>query len=200
MLWFGGTIYVESTRGSDLYLIRRSGARLSVEHNAPLFDFMPEIELTQGFITFVSEAGYEKVKDFKWCAHKMRRRIYATRYGPRANSKSGPLIYMHRVLLDAPKGMQVDHINGNGLDNREENLRVVSNAQNQQAFQRKRRGCASIFRGVTWHKCLKKWMAKIEYRSRTVYLGVFEFEQDAARAYNEAAKNFFGAFASPNRV
>ena len=92
--------------------------------------------------------------------------------------------------------MEIDHINGNGLDYRKCNLRVCTHQQNLQN-QRIQKG-VSKFKGVCWHKASQKWMAKIKHNYKTIYLGVFNNEIDAAKSYNKKAKELFGEFARLN--
>jgi len=92
----------------------------------------------------------------------------------------------------------VDHINGNGLDNRKANLRLATRRQNQ--FNRRQRCDAvlSKYKGVTFRKKTNKWLVRIGYCGRRINLGLFDNETDAAKAYDEAAKELFGEFAALN--
>ena len=93
----------------------------------------------------------------------------------------------------------VDHWNGDGLDNRRRNLRAATPSQNQHN-RRKRLGCSSRFKGVHWHKRHGKWAAKIRIDGRQLHLGYFPVERDAAAAYNLAANQEFGEFALTNEI
>lgn len=104
----------------------------------------------------------------------------------------------HRVLMDAPPGMVVDHIDNNGLNNRRCNLRIVTNAQNVRRARQKRVPKTSRFTGVNYDKRLKKWRCQIKYIYKTIYLGMYESEIEAARFYDLVAKKLFGEFARPN--
>jgi hypothetical protein len=105
-------------------------------------------------------------------------------------------VKMHRLILDAPDGMHVDHINGDGLDNRRRNLRACT-AQQNLMNQRPRRS-ASGLKGVKWMPKIRKWMARIKVDGRELYLGVFVDRDDAGRAYDAAATQYFGQFARLN--
>lgn len=106
-----------------------------------------------------------------------------------------PLVYMHRFLMDAPAGKQVDHINGNGLDNRRANMRLCSGRENA----RNRIGTArSGYKGVYQSRHGNRWYASIRAEDRTHRLGAFETPEAAARAYDEAAVRFHGDFARLN--
>jgi hypothetical protein len=104
---------------------------------------------------------------------------------------------MHREVLKAPKGALVDHINHNGLDNRRANLRFVTAGQNCWNA-RKKRGCSSKYKGVYFQKRSRRWLANIIYRGERIFLGCFDDEQSAARAYDEKAKQLFGQYATLN--
>jgi len=91
----------------------------------------------------------------------------------------------------------VDHVNGDGLDNRRSNLRIVRPGQNQYNSHTVRKG-TSKYKGVTFHKRLKKWQASIRKQGKATHLGTFEHEVDAAVAYDKAALKLFKGFAHPN--
>lgn len=106
-------------------------------------------------------------------------------------------IYMHLEIMSVPDGMEVDHINGNGLDNRRENLRLCTRAQNRMNSV-KRIGKSSTFNGVYWHKNCRKWRASLKLDGKEIHIGYFNTELDAAEAYDEKAFELFGEFAKPN--
>lgn len=103
---------------------------------------------------------------------------------------------MHRLILDAPKGMQVDHINGNGLNNRRENIRLCTHEQN--SYNQQKPYGSSKYKGV----CRKrgKWDAQIRASGKIIWLGSFATEDEAANAYDEAALKHFGEFAFTNKM
>jgi len=159
----------------------------------------------QIFTCLVDEADWEKVKSLNWhiSKHKAKgRTLFYVSHSYKLSGKNKSL-KLHRFLLNPERFKLVDHKNGNGLDNRRENLRESSKAQN--AFnQIKISGTSSSFKGVFWRKDLKKFEAYIK-TSQTgkpvrKYLGLFVNEVDAARAYNEAALTYFGEFARLNEI
>lgn len=103
-------------------------------------------------------------------------------------------VFLHRFLLNFPDG-QIDHINGNPLDNRRSNLRVCNNSQNQ-ANRPLRKG--RDYKGT--QKKGNRWKARITIRNKDFHLGSFRTEKEAAAAYNEAAKKAWGEFARLNEV
>lgn len=104
--------------------------------------------------------------------------------------------YLSRVIMGNPKGV-VDHINGDVFDNRKSNLRVCSQRQNS-CNQKKHKGSLSCFKGVHWHKALKKWRARITPAGKSIHLGLYESEIAAAKAYDNAAREYYGEFARLN--
>ena len=107
-------------------------------------------------------------------------------------------IYLHRLIMNTPTGMDTDHINGDKLDNRRENLRITTRSQNSMN-QKKTRG-ASKYKGVNWHNQRGYWKAEIKLNGKKKHLGVFLSELEAAEAYNLAAIEKFGKFAKINTL
>lgn len=103
---------------------------------------------------------------------------------------------MHRLVIDAPPGLMVDHINGDTLDNRKSNLRLATNAQNQQNT-RSRKG-SSRYKGVGYSKRKKKWRGGFVFEGKYHYCGEFKDEEDCARAVDKKRREVAGHFASKN--
>lgn len=105
---------------------------------------------------------------------------------------------MHQELVKVPKGMVIDHIDHDGLDNRKANLRPATRCQNM--YHRKKTAAASRskYKGVSRRKNSNKWLARIRCEKKSIYLGTFASEIDAAKAYDRAAKKYHGEFASLN--
>lgn len=148
------------------------------------------IELHGGTSALVDEADLDKLVCVRW---------YLTKDGyARGKLKDGKHVSMHRHVLGltgALSAFDVDHIDGNRLNNQRSNLRLVNDSLNQ-ANRHVIQGGYSKFRGVTWHKQVGKWQAQIKVNGRSIYLGVYASELDAAMAYALAAKRYFGEFAN----
>lgn len=150
-----------------------------------------EIQLTQGQTTIIDDSDYPKVSKYKWCANKLGGKFYAV------SNSAGKTILMHRIVIDAPSMTEVDHINGNALDNRRSNLRLASHKENSQNRSFLKRN-TSGYTGVFLEKKTNRWNAQIKIGYRHIHLGVFAEKEDAARAYDKAAKKHYGEFARLN--
>lgn len=161
---------------------------------------MKEIPLTMGLFALIDDEDYDLVSKYKWYARKDYNTYYAVGYDKDAyNNGVGRNIRMHRLImgLDYGNKMQVDHINHNGLDNRRENLRIVTHRQN--CFnKRKQEECSSKHKGVGWRKAKKKWCATIVIDYQYIVLGHFDNEIEAARMYDRVALFEFKEFACTN--
>jgi hypothetical protein len=155
------------------------------------------IPLTHGKCAIVDPEDFERFNRHKWYAVKSGNTFYAIRCFHRA----GKTIYvrMHREIIGLPGHLVADHINHNGLDNRKANLRPATRAQNN--YNRsiiKREDSTSKYKGVAWKKENEKWNAQIHFKGECIFLGYFKDEIQAAKAYDEAAKKYYGQFASLN--
>lgn len=159
---------------------------------------MKIIKTKTGEEVLLSDCSYEAVKNYSWKIVNGR----AARTGMGEKKSCGkwkrPTIYMHRMVMSAPDGVQVDHINRNPLDNRIENLRFCSSVENNR--NRASSTGLSKYKGVTFDKRRKKWYAQTKLSGKRVHLGTFENERDAAIAYNVYAQRNFGEFALLNEV
>jgi len=145
------------------------------------------IPLTKGKFAKVDNEDFDKLKDINWY-------INENGYALNGNKK----IRMHRLIMDAPKNLEVDHINHDRLDNRKSNLRLC-NRQNNGMNQSMQNGKSSIFKGVTWDKSRNKWQSKIFVNKKTIHLGRFDCEIEAAKAYDKKAKELFGEYSHTNK-
>ena len=157
-----------------------------------------EIPLTRGKVAIVDEQDAPLALQFKWHACNRKTTWYAGSSHGRFFGGKG--LYLHRVLMEPAEGQHVDHINGNGLDCRRENMRLCTVTENRRN-KRKTHG-ASRFKGVQRNKTRvsRPWCAKITVNYACLWLGSYATEEEAAVAYNEAAMKHFGEFARLNEV
>jgi hypothetical protein len=149
------------------------------------------VPLTKGYEAVIDVADVPLVEGWNWTASTLRRAVYAYRR-PRVNGVLKSCL-MHRLIADPGKADQVDHINGNGLDNRRKNLRLATPSEN---------ACNSVprstntsgFKGVCWHKGAGKWMAQIVLDGKNNYLGLFDTAEDAHAAYAKKSLELHGRF------
>ena len=160
---------------------------------------MKKIQLSQGKVAIVDDDDFEWLSEWKWYAHKHWNTFYVWRSTNTKLGEKRKTIQMHRLILGLQRGdgKIVDHINHNGLDNRKCNLRIVTNSQNCMN-QRPAKNFSSKYKGVSWRTSRKKWRAQIKLNKKTIYLGGFNSEEDAARAYNRKAIELFGEYAFLN--
>lgn len=145
---------------------------------------------------FVDDEDYEWLSRNRWFAHKGNSSFYAYR-GLRIRKGLRQMFPMHRAILQAKKGQLVDHVNGNGLDNRRQNLRIATKGQNSMNS-RRRKTNISGFIGVCWCRQTNRWRAEITRGGTTYWLGRFDTKEEAARKRDEAAKKHHGKFARLN--
>ena len=154
------------------------------------------IPLTQGYEAIVDATDLHLVAGHNWTA--LRRSRSRTVYAYRAVSIGGGKqrnVLLHRVLLSAPSNKQVDHISGDGLDNRRSNLRLATNTENSRN-QPVRKSNTSGFKGADFHKAVGLWRARIRCDgNRRVHLGYFATPEEAHAAYCVAARKLHGEFA-----
>lgn len=149
------------------------------------------IKLTKGKYAIVDPDDYQKLSQYDWHLLETKGKSYAAMFD------DGKIVYMHRFIINAPKGRIVDHHNRESLDNRKTNLRFATRSQNSCNKNILKKG-TSEYRGVSLIKKSNKWQAVIYYNGTRKHLGLFENQQDAARAYDNAAKKYHGEFAMLN--
>ena len=160
---------------------------------------MKEIPLSQGKVALVDDEDYDRLTHLcSWHVSKVtpkNKQVYA--YGAlQIGYKRQMPLAMHRVIMKAKSGQLIDHINGNGLDNRKENLRFCTRSED--GANRMAQPHSSMFKGVSFHKQTGQWKAQIKKDGKNIHIGYFRTEEAAARAYDAKAKELFGEFAQLN--
>lgn len=148
---------------------------------------MKRIELSRGKYALVDDSDFGVVSRWKWSYSTVG---YAFRNTPRPNKT---VVYLHRFLTECPEGMEVDHINGDKLDNRRSNLRLCTRRQNSRNKRVARSKSGHL--GVYWSNQNKKWNAQIGPNGKSISLGFFDDMQDAIKARKTAELKHFGEFA-----
>jgi len=154
---------------------------------------MKEIKLTQGKVALVDDKDYDFLNQWKWHALQSKNSFYAYRSQRYGRIKRG--IAMHRVIMNISDPHTLcDHKDRDGLNNQRSNLRLATKSQN--AMNKKSIG-ACKYLGVCWNKQPRKWIAQIK-SGNIKRLGAYNSAEEAARAYDEAAKKYHGEFANLN--
>lgn len=149
---------------------------------------MKRIPLTQGKFALVDDEDYVELNQHKWCAYKQGNTFYAAR----------AVNLMHREILGLKRGdgKVTDHIDHDGLNNQRSNIRVCTQQQNMMN-KRKRKNNSSKYKGVYFLKT-NKWIAQIHFDNKSIHLGLFDDELEAAQAYDKKAIELFREFAKTN--
>lgn len=160
---------------------------------------MRYIALTKGQVASVDDSDYEWLSQWNWQARwHLRREVWRACRSKSVKGKDHELA-MSRVIMNAPTGLMVDHINGDTLDNQRHNLRLATNQQNQHNQTRLRRDNTSGYKGVTQLRT-GYYLAQLYLNGVRIRLGIRAQKLDAAILYNEGALLHFGEFAALNRI
>lgn len=154
------------------------------------------IPLTKGKIAIIDAEDFDRVSRLTWHLLDQKKN---TCYAVANIYTSGKMttLRMHRFILNASPCLSIDHINGDGLDNRKANLRSCTTTENQMNKKPSRRG-TSKYKGVFWNNQKNKWQSRISTAGKVIHLGFYQSEVDAAIAYDTAALKYFREFARPN--
>jgi len=148
---------------------------------------MKQLQLTNKKNTLVDDKDFSLLKKYKW--HTISK-TYVARTG-----KDGKEVLLHRQLLKAPAGIEVDHIDGDPLNNQRNNLRFATHAENIRNRTHLNKNNRSGETGVSWFKLRGKWRARIMINDKEINLGLFVNKKDAIEARRIASKKYFGIFA-----
>lgn len=149
-----------------------------------------EIVLTGGQVALVDEEDFDQLSQYTWKASRKGNTFYAER------SEKKVTIMMHREIMNAPSNMEVDHIDGNGLNNTKANLRLCSHTENMRN-QKMAKSNKTGFKGVMpYYK--NGFRAMIYFEGKSIHIGVYDTAEEAAKAYDRKAVELFGEFARTN--
>ena len=159
---------------------------------------MKKIPLTQGYFALVDDEDFVWLATHKWCVSKRINTSYAVR-SKTIGYKKHEKVQMHRLIIGLSIGdkQECDHIDGNGLNNQKNNLRVCNKQQNQ-GNSGSTKNSTSKYKGVCWDQHNQKWHAQISMCGKAIHLGCFSSEEDAARMYDKVALFEFKKFARIN--
>lgn len=155
---------------------------------------MKTIQLTQGMVAMVDDEDHERLSKHNWHTVKNGRTYYAGREVKVGGKRKH--IWMHREVITTTNGKIVDHSDGNGLNNQKQNLRECTIAQNSRNA--RTRSNKSGYKGVYLNTKVMRWHVQITVEKKRVCVGMFGTKEEAARAYNEAARKYHGEFARLN--
>lgn len=148
---------------------------------------MQELDI-RGATVILDDEDYERFKDLSWFV------------GPRYTMNTTLRIPMHKMIIECPDGMVVDHINGNPLDNRRSNLRVCTQSENLMNTNKRRGDFSSKYKGVSWDNSKQRWRAMVYKSGKKNHAGYHRCEVQAAEAYNRKAVELYGEFARLNVI
>jgi hypothetical protein len=163
-----------------------------------------KLETKNGYIFQIDQEDYDKIRNYPWYGYKSTYRLkngekkQCTKYIV-AHISANERVNLHKLIMNTPVEIRIDHKNGDGLDNRKSNLRICTQSQNQM---NKLKNCnnKSGYKGVSWDKTRNKWRSFIMLAGKNKCLGRFNSPEQAALAYNRAATKHFGEFAKLNKV
>ena len=150
---------------------------------------------------FIDGEDFDKIRGFKWGFSKNRdNNLYVARGKYNPVDKKISSIKLHRLIMNCPEGLEVDHIDGNTLNNCRSNLRICTKDENKRNRKKCSKQTTSIYKGVSFNAHANKYVASLRCNKIFIHLGVFAKQEDAAIAYNNAAVKHFGDFAKLNKV
>lgn len=151
------------------------------------------LQLNRGFSTVFDDEDWPLLRDYEWYVQERGKQVYV-----RARDIFGDTVYMHRIVLGIHGELEVDHIDGDTLNNRRVNLRVATVSQNRMNRKKFEGNYSSPYKGVSFKR--GRWRAQITVDKKVMHIGTFDSEIDAARAYNDKAIQLHGEFAKLNEL
>ena len=163
---------------------------------------MRELKIKYDKVALVSDEDYDLVSQYEWCSHRKRRKGRYAWYVDREEKINGKwkTIQLHTFILgNPPDGYEIDHKDTDGLNNQRDNIRFVTRSQNMMNRQ-KAAGTSTKYKGVSFHKHNKRFIAYINHNLVRIFLGCFGTAEEAALAYNDKAKELYGEYALLNII
>jgi hypothetical protein len=187
--WAGRSLHLTSpTQRQEIAMPIKAIRPIKIEGNTAY------VTLTKGYEAVIDADDVHFVDGVNWCALVRKNTVYAVRSAPKDARGKRRAVFMHRVVMNAPDGMEVDHFDGNGLNNRRStNLRLATHQQNMYN-QRIASNNTSGVKGVSWCKNRNEWRAKIKLNDKYKHLGYFTEKNLAAAAYARASAELHGEF------
>lgn len=152
---------------------------------------MKKIKLTQNQYALIDDADFEFLSQWKWSMHTSNNNKYAYRKDKNTDYKKD--VFMHRLITKCPKYKEVDHIDGNSLNNQRKNLRICTRSENAMNTGISKTN-TSGFKGVMWHKRDKAWRAGIKKKGKHIHLGNFKDKEEAIEARRKGEIKYHGRF------
>lgn len=154
---------------------------------------MKKIKLTKNQLALVDDEDYEYLSLFSWQAQRIGNGKYRTITWTKRPNRT--FLRMHTLIMNPPRGMEVDHIDGNPLNNQKSNLRICTHANNM-LNRSKEKGNTTGYKGVSFQK--NRYISRIRVNNKEYWIGSFDSPEDAAKAYDDAARIYHGEFAKLN--
>lgn len=163
------------------------------EYNPSEHLFKIYLDIEETIFTLIDEKSFDLIEPYNWST-------VGKGYACSWFKKSGDTLYLHRFLLNCDSEFDtIDHINNDKLDNRLCNLRFITR-QGNNARNGPQKNNTSGYKGVCWHNQRGKWMTSVKYNGKNKYFGIYKTKEEAALAYNVAAKQLFGQYAYQNVI
>jgi len=156
-----------------------------------------ELILSKGRVAIVDDEDFEALNQYKWSYMLTQSGLeYAIRRTRKHETEKPQARLLHRQIMNTPRHLLTDHINGNGLDNRRENLRICTPSQNN--INKRKKGTTSTYKGVYFDKARGKFRSHIIVEGKSIFLGRYETELESALAYDRASVKYHGEYANNN--
>lgn len=148
------------------------------------------VPLTKGYEAVIDAADVDLVSAYSWRALVRKDTVYAQAQTARPNRVA---LLLHRVVIGAPSGLHVDHKDGDGLNNRQSNLRLATRGENSRNCRLSRANTSGL-KGASYDKRSRRWQSYIRVKGKMKHLGLYDSAEAAHRAYCRASETLHGDF------